>query len=69
MNEDLAKKRFFIVQMVRLSGVAIAMIGLLTIAGKIDLPREAGIALFIVGLIEAMLLPTLLVRNWKTPPQ
>jgi hypothetical protein len=69
MNEDLAKKRFIVMQMVRLAGVAIAMIGLLAIAGKIDLPREAGIALFVVGLIEAMLLPTLLVRNWKTPPQ
>lgn len=69
MNEELAKKRFIIIQMVRLTGVALAMLGLLVIGGKIDLPREAGIAFFIVGLLEAMLLPTLLIRNWKSPPQ
>lgn len=69
MNEDLAKKRFFVMQAVRLAGVLTALIGILIVAGKLNLPREAGIFLFLIGLVEALFMPHFLARAWKSPPQ
>lgn len=69
MNEDLARRRFMILTLIRLSGVAMALFGLLIIAGKADLPRNAGYLLFVIGLVDTMLVPPLLARRWRTPPQ
>jgi hypothetical protein len=69
MNEDLAKRRFLILTLIRLSGVVMALFGLLIIAGKVDLPKIAGYVVFVVGLIETMLIPPLLTRSWRSPPQ
>ena len=64
-----ARNRFIIIQLVRISGVALVLIGLLVMNGRINLPREAGFVLAAAGLFEAMLAPLLLARKWKTPPQ
>lgn len=64
-----ARNRFIIIQLVRISGVALVLIGLLVMNGRINLPREAGFVLAAAGLFEAMLAPLLLARKWKTPSQ
>jgi hypothetical protein len=70
MSEDLAKQRFFILQAVRISGVLLALLGLLVVAGKIDLlPGWAGIILVALGMIEMLIVPKLLASRWKSPPQ
>ncbi len=66
-HEDQAKQRFLILNLIRLSGTALAVVGLLIVAGKIDIPRPAGIAFAIFGLLELFLLPPFLARKWKTP--
>lgn len=68
MNEDQARGRFIVLQVVRLSGAAMAVAGLLVIAGKLDLPIEAGYGLFAVGLFETLLMPGILAQKWKSPP-
>ena len=40
---------------------------LLVIEDKIDLPKEAGYVLFVVGLLDALIMPSVLARIWKTP--
>lgn len=65
---DPARARFFILQAIRWSGVALVVIGLMTIQRRIDLPQKAGYALLLAGLFEALFLPTLLARRWKSPP-
>lgn len=67
MNEDLARRRFMVLSLIRLSGAGLALVGLLVIAGKLGLPKEAGYGLFLAGLVEAMIVPSLLVKGWKTP--
>ena len=69
MNEpsDPAKARFLIIQLLRLTGLAMAAVGVLAIAGKIALPVEAGYVLFAVGLLVALFMPTVLSKIWKTP--
>lgn len=64
---DPAKARWMIIQVVRLTGVAMVLFGILIMAGRIDLPKVAGTVLALVGLVEALVLPLVLARAWKTP--
>jgi len=67
MNDDPAKPRFFVIQALRLSGVALVLLGLAILNGVIDLPEIAGYVIFVIGLGDALVAPTLLSRIWKTP--
>lgn len=71
MNEDdaRARNRYFVIAFARLAGAALAVLGLVAVAGRIDwLPPIAGIVLMITGLIELAIVPRLLARAWRTPP-
>lgn len=64
--EELARKRFMTLQLVRLSGVAIAMLGAVIISGRlIDLP-ELGYAMLVIGALEFFLLPNMIAKNWRS---
>ena len=65
---DQAKGRFLAIQMVRLSGIALVILGLLIINGMIALPAIAGYAMLAVGVADALFVPTFLARKWKSPP-
>lgn len=65
---DPAKARFVVIQLARWTGVAMLLLGLLAIQGKLDLPPVAGYALAAIGLIDAFIVPILLARRWKSPP-
>ncbi len=68
--ETVAKKRFFVLNMVRLSGAILIALGLGIIAnGFMDLPIEAGYAVFAIGVFEFVVLPIILSRKWKSPAQ
>jgi hypothetical protein len=68
MSEDPARRRFMVVQAMRWAGVAFVILGLLVINGRVDLPREAGYVLFLIGIVDALVMPTVLARRWKSPP-
>ena len=67
MNEDPARGRFMTIQLLRLSGVALVLAGLLAVRGKIGLPAEAGYVMLAAGLAGVFLVPQWLARKWKTP--
>ncbi len=67
MNDDPARARYFVIQALRWSGLAIVVVALMIIEDKIDLPKEAGFVLFVVGLLDALIMPSVLARLWKTP--
>ena len=69
MSADPAIGRWIIIQLVRLSGVALVLIGTLGMAGKIAMPPLAAFAIASAGLIDAAIFPTLLARKWRTPPE
>lgn len=56
------------IQAARWTGLALALVGLLALYGRIGLPREASYALVPVGLFTALILPALLARRWRSPP-
>lgn len=66
-DEADAKTRLFVLTAVRLASMALIMVGLLIVAGKIDMPKPAGIAFAVFGLLELVLLPAFLIRKWKSP--
>lgn len=68
MKKDPAKARFFVIQAMRWSGLAFFAVGLLVLYGRIALPEAAGYTLAVVGIFEALVMPTLLARRWKSPP-
>lgn len=68
MKDDPARPRFLAIQAARWSGVALFVIGTLILYGHLELPAPAGYALAAAGLFNALVLPTLLARRWKSPP-
>ena len=65
---DPAKSRWMAIQVLRFAGVALVILGLLVINRRIELPIEAGYVLFLVGVIDALVMPTVLARRWRSPP-
>lgn len=63
--ETLAKARFKRVSVVRFVGVLLAMVGAAIMAGKIDLPRLAGLLILLGGVYYALIFPSRLVKRWK----
>lgn len=66
-SDDLARRRFFIIQALRLGGLALVVLGVAIIAGKLPLPEAAGYVLFLAGAADALFVPPLLARIWRTP--
>lgn len=66
-NEDAAKQRFFMLSAIRVLSTVLVVVGLLILAGKMDIPKPAGAVFTIFGLLELIFLPRFLVSKWKTP--
>lgn len=66
---DRARSRFIAIQAMRWIGLAMVIVALLIINRRIDLPKEAGYLLFLFGLFDALIMPIILARRWKSPPE
>ena len=67
MNEDKAKARFMLLNVVRFSGILFVFAGLANASGKL-LPEAApylGIMLCLMGLIDFFGAPIVLKKVWK----
>lgn len=65
IDENLARRRFAVLNVIRLGGLALVMFGLAITQGVIDLPRELGIALALIGLFDFFFVPRLFARRWR----
>ena len=68
--EATARNRFFIIQLVRLSGIALILSGLLIWRGDIVQPggnMGIGLPILIVGILDSTIVPRLLTRRWRSP--
>ena len=71
MNEDLAKRRFMILSLIRLSSVIMAFVGAANIAGKL-LPSVSpyfGYILIALAAFDFFFVTRMLIRRWRTPPE
>ncbi len=68
-RETLARKRFLTLQMIRLSGAFLALLGAVIISGRlIDMPA-LGYVLLVLGALELFLLPNIVSRSWRSKDQ
>ena len=71
MNQakEIARKRFMVLNLVRFSALAIVMVGVSNIAGKLwtEFAPGLGYALLVIGAVDFFLAPVMLKRMWRTP--
>lgn len=65
--KDPARARFAAITLIRMSGAALVLIGILITRGRIDLPWWIGLILTLVGVFDVFAMPLILARKWKTP--
>lgn len=67
--ERLARARFFTIGAVRLAGAVTIALAVAIAFGRISaVPPPVGYGLLLVGVIEMVLIPQILVKRWKSPP-
>ncbi len=65
MTEELAKKRFFILNLTRLGGLLLVFLAIAIIAQKIKIDPVIGYVLLVVGAIDYFVAPVLFKRAWR----
>ncbi|WP_397602488.1 hypothetical protein [Sphingorhabdus sp.] len=67
--EMQAQYRFLVINLCRISGAIMLVVGLAVIAREaFGLPKAAGYLLFLVGILDFLLVPVLLSKRWKSKP-
>jgi hypothetical protein len=74
VRETAARQRFFALGLFRLSGVVLVMFGFLIMMQRFAWVQGAdakmmGAIIACVGLGQAIIIPRILVRAWRSPPQ
>ena len=72
-NDDAARNRWATMQALRFFGFAVAALGLLMVGGAVDIAGEQNTllayAFIAIGLIDGFVVPQVLARKWRTPPE
>lgn len=71
-RDQLARTRYVILSALRASGVLLMVMGLWI--WNSDILREGGwptvgVPLFALGFVESLILPQIIARKWRTPPE
>lgn len=63
-----ARTRFFVIGAVRLAGAITIALAVAITYGRISaVPRELGYGLLLLGILEMLIVPQILVKRWKSP--
>lgn len=65
---DPARARFFALQAIRLSGVALGVLGALVLGQVLPLPEIIGYVLIAFGAFDVFVLPPILAKRWRSEP-
>lgn len=70
-DDRTARNRFFLIQLARLGGTALALFGLLLWQSDrvVRGGSFAGFPITLAGLLISFWLPLHLIRKWRTPPE
>jgi hypothetical protein len=71
--DEVAKARWVTIQAARILGVALVVLGILLVRDVVDIAGETnhliGYVFIAVGLADAFVMPQVLARKWRTPPE
>ena len=65
-DEETVARRFWVIQMARLSAFVMVFIGALIVSKIIDLPDFVGYIIIVIGLAEFFVVPAVLSKRWKS---
>lgn len=69
-EETKAQYRFLVINICRITGAIMLVVGLAVIArGAFGLPKAAGYVLFLVGMVDFLMAPVFLSKRWKSTPK
>ncbi|MFN3619967.1 hypothetical protein [Sphingorhabdus sp.] len=67
--ETQAQYRFLVINLCRITGAIMLVVGLAVIAREaFGLPKAAGYVLFLIGIFDFLLVPVFLAKRWKSKP-
>jgi hypothetical protein len=67
--EIKAQYRFLVINLCRILGAIMLVVGLAVIAREaFGIPKAAGYLLFVFGMLNFLLLPVFLSKRWKSKP-
>lgn len=70
-EDELAKKRFLALNLIRIFAVLMVLVGLLFALDKVEIPQPPrhliGMALIIVGLLDFFFVPGMIAKRWRSP--
>lgn len=69
VSDEVARNRWLVIGALRVAGVAMVLVGLLIVQQVIPERAWAGYAILAVGLADVFLVPLLLARKWRSPPE
>lgn len=64
IDDGLAKRRFLLLNVIRMGGLALVLFGLAITQRVVDLPRELGMVIAVIGMFDFFIAPRLLARRW-----
>ena len=67
VSENVARGRWMAINVTRLAGVTMVIVGIMGLRGVIEYPAVAGWILVGVGLLDIFLVPQILARKWRSP--
>ncbi|WEK48122.1 MAG: hypothetical protein P0Y56_07450 [Candidatus Andeanibacterium colombiense] len=68
-DDSHALARFLLIGFLRLAGVIVTLVGILIVRGVIPGYAWGGVVVIVVGLIDVFVVPQMLARKWRTPPE
>ncbi len=69
-EETKAQYRFLVINICRITGAIMLVVGLAIIAREaFGLPKAAGYVLFLVGMVDFLMVPVFLSKRWKSTPK
>jgi hypothetical protein len=70
-GDEEARNRWLVITLLRFTGFALAVLGLLMTQGAVDIAGEVnrvvGYLLLVAGLADGFVVPQLLARKWRSP--
>ncbi|MXP10217.1 hypothetical protein [Pseudoblastomonas halimionae] len=67
--EARARRNHFMIATNRLVGAVLIVLGMLIVAGRIDMQQSIGWLLVVFGIFDFFVFPLILARRYRTPPE
>jgi hypothetical protein len=65
-QDSLAARRYWALQLIRLTGLGLVIMGAMILAGTLEQSEAVGACLLVIGAVDFFAMPLVLARKWKS---